>query len=157
MTRLDRWIDSFIMRVRDDPRTVNCKVGPEDDPLITRYFVIPRNRFLNVYLHSFHRSDRGELHDHRMGSISVVLQGRYFEQRFVTHPVEGEKLPLVMVVPVLRLRPVARRATTPHRVLVEDGTTVWSLFIGLPHIRNWGFWHEVRGRAHWYSHEEVGA
>jgi hypothetical protein len=114
MTRLDRWIDSFIRRVRDDPRTVNRKVGPEDDPLITRYFVIPRNRFLNIYLHNFHRSDRGELHDHRMGSISVVLQGRYFEQRFVTHPVEGEKLPLVMVVPVFdcALWPAGRRRRT---------------------------------------------
>jgi hypothetical protein len=159
MTRLDRWIDRFIRRVRDDPRTRMRVIGPVADPLMHRYFVIRRNRWLNIYLHRICRSDIGELHDHRMASISIVLQGRYFEQRFISQPVAGRPLPLTDVVPVERLRPLFRWADTPHRLLLEEGedgkpVAVWSLFIGGPRTRNWGFWSQRFAEAHWFPHEE---
>lgn len=157
MTRLDRWIDRFIRRVRDDPRTRMIPIGPVADPIMYRYYVIRRNRWFNIYLHCICRSDIGELHDHRMTSISVILQGRYFEQRFVTQPVAGQPLPPTDIVPVERLRPVIRCAETPHRLLIEDEKgPVWSLFIGFRHFRNWGFWSERHGVSYWLPHEMAG-
>jgi hypothetical protein len=155
MTRLNRWIDRFICRVRDNPRTCREPIGPVGDPLLYRYYVIPRNRWFNVYLHNLRRSDYGDLHDHRMACISLILQGRYFEQQFVERPVEGEPLPLTTVVPVDRLRPYVRQARAAHRILIEEETIVWSLFIGFPHVRNWGFWQEHSGRAVWMPHQEL--
>lgn len=153
-----QWIDSFIRRVRDTTKPI--PIGPADDPILLRYFVIPRNRFLNVYLHCFLKSDddRG-LHDHRMANISVVLQGHYFEQRFVTKPVPGEPLPMTKQFLVMPMRPCFRRAATPHQVILNQlfgkRVGVWSLFIGFPHIRNWGFWQSINGMACWMPHECV--
>jgi hypothetical protein len=152
MNWLGRKIDGFISRVRDDPSTKSILVGPPDRPYYRRYFVIPRNRYFNVYLHYFMRSDEGELHDHRMANITVVLQGWYYDQRFVTPPVAGQPLPETYISLVERMRPVFRRASTPHRVVFEKHD-VWSLFIGFPHTRNWGFWRSFGGVACWFPHQ----
>lgn len=161
MTRLDRWIDGFIRRIRDDPTIRRSRVGPVDDPFMDRYFVLPRNRVFNIYLHYIHKSDVGELHDHRMASVSVILQGHYYEQRFVSKPVLGSPLPLTTVTLVKRLHPVFRLPSTPHRLLIEwDGETgkpvpAWSLFFGFPHVRNWGFYTEKHGEAQWLPHDRA--
>jgi len=152
MKRIERWIDAGIRRVRDKRRVV--AVGPPHDPLMHRYYVIPRNRFLNVYLHCIHRGDVGDLHDHRMANISIVLQGHYQEERFVRRPVPYGPMPAVRRFEVKRWRPLFRWASTPHRVVL-DGAAVWSLFVGFPHTRNWGFWVERRHVARWIPHERV--
>lgn len=155
MRRLDRWIDRFIRRVRDNPRTRMAPIGPVADPILYRYFVIPRNRLFNIYLHCIHRSDVGDLHDHRMACISVVLQGHYYEERFARRPVPGKPLPVISKFVVEPRRPLFRWARTPHRIVLERDTKdcVWSLFIGFPHTRNWGFWRDVGGKARWLPHE----
>jgi hypothetical protein len=144
-------IDALICWIRD--RVPMIPVGPADDPLLCRFFVIPRNRFFNIYLHCFHRSDEGYLHDHRMASLTVILQGWYYEERFVSRPVAGQPLPAITAAKVRRLR--FRLSRTPHRVLLEPNVTIWSLFIGLPHVREWGFWVERDGAACWVSHSEL--
>jgi hypothetical protein len=158
MRACDRWIDSFIRRVCDNSRTRVCAIGPVVDPIMHRYFVVPRNRFFNIYLHNIHRSDEGGLHDHRMANITIVLQGHYYDQRFETTPVVGKPLPRTVLRLVEPLRPVFRRAAMPHRVILEhsrgESRAFWSLFIGLPHVRNWGFWMEHEGKARWVPHEE---
>lgn len=145
---MNTMIDRFICRVRD--RAPMVPVGPADDPILCRFFVIPRNHFFNVYLHCFHRSDEGYLHDHRMASLTVILQGWYYEERFVSHPVAGQPLPAIARYKVRRLR--FRSPWAAHKIVVEPNITTWSLFIGLPHVRNWGFWTEWDGIARWMPH-----
>lgn len=49
-------------------------------PYLTRWHVLPRNKWLNVYLHRFvHGDDDRALHDHPWHSASLILDGRYIE------------------------------------------------------------------------------
>lgn len=174
MNWLDRKIDDFIRRIRDrDPVGVNPKnpiaiggkkvligdppppgsgsntVGAAfriENPTYWRWFVWPRNPFVNCYLHNFLRDDEEDLHDHRMINISVVLSRiGYKEELFVSKPQAGQPLPDTRMRRVEFLHPRVRFPSTPHRVVLwRDGygkpVPIWSLFIGFPHWRNWGFW-----------------
>jgi hypothetical protein len=153
MNWLDRRIDNFIQAIRDSDR-VPLPIGPADDPTYFRWFVIPRNRWFNVYLHCFRHSDEEHLHDHRMFNISFILQGWYMEERFAWRPVEGLPLPFTRLTTLWSRRPKFRLPSTPHRVVLPSGNTVWSLFIGFPQIRTWGFWLPNNGSARWvpYTH-----
>lgn len=147
-------IDRFIRRASRGKRVL---IGPPDNPLMTRYFVIPRNPVFNVYLHHIHRSDKGDLHDHRGANISVVLRGRYYEQCFASRPVEGGAYPRLRVKIIDRLRPRFRWAGTPHKLILMHGP-VWSLFFKFPHTRNWGFYQkDVFGTLRRVSHESETA
>ena len=97
----------------------------------------PKNRFLNVYIHNFLRSDEERaLHNHPwLWNISLIIRGSYIE-----HMPGGESK--------LRksFRPVFRLGHTPHRVQLlpaSDGKSgvraVWTLFIIGPKVRDWGF------------------
>ena len=130
-------IDRFIRRVsRSKPGEF---IGPLDKPLMTRFYVIPKNPVFNIYLHHIHRSDEGDLHDHRAANISVVLKGRYYEQVFAARPVDGNAYPRLRVTVVDRLQPRFRWAGTPHRLILLHGE-VWSLFFKFPHTQNWNFY-----------------
>jgi len=112
-------------------------IGPIDNPYMTRWFVIPKNRWLNVYIHKFHRSDDDRaLHDHPWWSVGLILRGGYWD-----------------VTPAGRQwigpgRIKVRSAETKHRVELQDGKPSWSLFITGPRIREWGFWCP-QGWRHW--------
>lgn len=112
-------------------------IGDLSDPYLTRWFIIPRNRFLNIYLHRFHRSDDDRaLHDHPWWSVGMVLRGGYWD-----------------VTPLGRkwLRPGAVKVRSPetaHRVELPEGSESWSLFITGPRVREWGF-HCPQGWRHW--------
>src|SRR4051795_6598747 len=55
-------------------------IGGKVNPYLLRWWVIPRNRFFNVYLHKFLRDDDDRaLHDHPWVSLSVILRGGYIE------------------------------------------------------------------------------
>lgn len=55
-------------------------VGDPDDPYMLRWWVIPRNPLLNIYIHKFLRDDDDRaLHDHPWPSLSVLLRGRLRE------------------------------------------------------------------------------
>ena len=155
MKRVERWIDAGIRHVRETVRYKVEPVGPLHDPIMYRYYVIPRNRFLNFYLHYMRRSDVGDLHDHRMANITILLQGHYYEERFVSRPIAGQELPATHKSVVEPRRPLFRWASTPHRIVLGDDAKekVWSLFVGFPHVRNWGFWTTTNDIAHWIPHE----
>ena len=105
-------------------------IGPEDDPYLHRWHVIPRNRFFNIYLHHFYRSDDDRaLHDHPWWNLSILLKGQYDE-----HVPGG----------VIRRRAgtiVGRGAEACHRIALVDGKRVWTLFITGPRTRLWGFYY----------------
>lgn len=105
-------------------------------PYLSRWYLIPRNRWLNVYLHRFDGSDEDRaLHDHPWASLSVMLKGELVE---VT--TQGRR---TIKAGAVRLR----RANFAHR-LEHLGVTTWTLFITGPRIREWGF-HCPKGWRHW--------
>ncbi len=115
-----------------------------------RWYVIPRNRFFNVYLHNFQRSDDPRaLHDHPWWNCSVLLSGNYIE-----HLEDGSKIERKAGCVVFR------KAKTAHRVeLMQDrfGWLIepWSLFITGPRIREWGFLCP-KGWRHWKEFTNYG-
>lgn len=151
-------------------RPPDVVLGELTNPYMLRWWVIPRNPYLNIYLHKFLRSDDDRaLHDHPWASMSILLSGQYNEempadpQKWVE---EGDR----RTVKKLRqpFRPIRRGANAIHRVellpVVEkqqawrwEGNCpsiqvpyekevltglqpTWSLFITGPWRRGWGFW-----------------
>jgi hypothetical protein len=114
-------------------------IGGAARPYLLRWWLIPRNRFMNVYLHNMLRDDDPRaLHDHPWVNVSIVLKGGYFEHR-------QDK-------PTLWRGPgsvVFRRAVAAHRLtLGPGGAPSWSLFITGPTVRQWGFLCP-QGWKHW--------
>jgi len=110
-----------------------------------RWHILPRNRWLNVYLHRFTGSDdERALHCHPWPSVSILLRGNLLE----VMPGKFREIP--------RWVPVLRRANHKHR-LVHWGKPTWTLFITGPRrhfpgtkIPMW-FFHCVNGKKPWYE------
>ncbi|MGF3022666.1 hypothetical protein ACQVP2_07540 [Methylobacterium aquaticum] len=134
-----------------DRRAPDVVIGGEADPYLRRWWVIPRNRRLNIYLHHFCRSDDDRaLHDHPWGNASLLLRGSYRE----IVPVDpanpaGETQTLLREEGAFVLR---RSGEMAHRIdlLRTNGVEqpVWTLFITGPNVRSWGFWCP-KGWVHW--------
>ncbi len=139
------------------PRPADYIIGPKDDPQVLRWWVIPRNRWFNIYLHKFCRSDDDRaLHDHPWHNMSIVLKGEYLE----IMPKTGVQLfhaPNALKAILRRpFRPIIRRAKSPHRVLLlgePNPAPCWSLFITGPVLRIWGF-HCSHGWIAWQQFVE---
>lgn len=157
MTWLEIKIEQFIRHIRDTKPCI--PIGPIDDPTYWRFFAIPRNRFLNIYLHNWHHDDLEHLHDHRAANISFILQGSYYEERFLWQPEEGHSLPPTDIVHRPNHSILFRLPSWPHRVKLprdQEGKPIqsWSLFIKFPDVRQWGFYcpgNEATGSrwVHW--------
>lgn len=102
-------------------------IGGEDSPYLKRWWLIPRNRFFNVYLHQFLKDDDDRaLHDHPWWSVSFLLKGRLRE---ITK--KGVKRPI-------RFLPKFRSAKYAHRLELES-KEAWTIFITGWKSRKWGF------------------
>jgi hypothetical protein len=132
-------------------------IGDPTSPYLRRWWVIPRNRFFNIYLHHICRSDDDRaLHDHPWASCSIILKGGYWE-----HTPDGR----------FWRKPGSvrfRRATAAHRLELSQEsvfvthaaywtkqvervtirTPAWTLFITGPRVREWGFLCP-KGWTHW--------
>lgn len=115
-------------------------IGGIDNPYLLRYYLVPRNPFLNVYLHKFLRSDDDRaLHDHPWHFLSLVLKGGYREHR------EGR--PLTVRSYRQSGSFAFRKAGTLHRVELDTEFVrsanhekpCWTLIVTGPKIRDWGF------------------
>lgn len=114
------------------------KVIGGDDAYLKRWYLIPRNRFLNAYLHVFLRDDDDRAHhDHPWASLSLMLDGRLFEH--VTGGADRFVSPGDLVF---------RRASHAHRLEVRSERPAMTLFITGPRVREWGF-HCPQGWRHW--------
>lgn len=134
-------------------RPVDFYIGGADNPYCQRWWVIPRNRYFNIYLHRFLRDDEDRaLHDHPWDNCSIPLRTGYDEVS--RRGVRRRRL----------FRVYFRRAEMPHRVvLLRDAAGVpiesWSLFVTLWVRREWGF-HCPWGWRHWkefVSERDIGA
>ena len=118
-------------------------IGGPERPYLRRWWVIPRNRWFNIYLHQILRDDEDRaLHDHPWVNCSIPLTAGYIEVRPAVRPDITDQVTAV----VRRVgRPVFRRAVAAHRiVLLRDSAgqpiPCWSLFLTGPVVRTWGFW-----------------
>lgn len=72
-------IRTRLLRIADS-RPPDVVIGGEATPYTRRWWVIPRNRWFNVYLHHFLQSDDDRaLHDHPWWNASLLLSGSYRE------------------------------------------------------------------------------
>lgn len=132
---------SAIRRIADR-RPPDVVIGGHEHPYLPRWYIIPRNRFLNIYLHQFLRSDDDRaLHCHPWANLSVLLEGEYAE-----HTIEqgGVNQKRVVRAGEYRIRWTGRLA---HRIELHNGSC-WTLFVTGPRYREWGF-HCVQGWRHW--------
>lgn len=132
-------------------------IGGAVRPYIRRWWLIPRNRWFNIYVHQILRDDDDRaLHDHPWLNVSIVLRGGYIEvlpdrRRLATPYLRIADMPVVR-----KYRGpgsiVFRRAISAHRLElpVHSGgiTYCWSLFITGPRIREWYF-HCAQGPILW--------
>lgn len=139
---LRRWLLRRCQRVmaRRGPDFI---IGGAADPYLQRWWLLPRNRVVNVYLHRFLRSDDDRaLHDHPWRSVSVVLAGGYLEEL----PADPSR-PAGATVKRTRVagQVTTRGARAAHRVeLMADRQgarqPAVTIFITGPRVREWGFW-----------------
>lgn len=145
-------------------------IGPPDRPYMLRWYLLPRNRWGNVYLHKFIRSDDDRaLHDHPWLSLSIVVSGGYFE---ITQAADGtHERRWYSAGSILFRRPTSR-----HRIELGNEETgrwqweagngdfivaaysprpAWTVFITGPHVRTWGFWCP-RGFVPWMEFVKPG-
>lgn len=114
----------------------------ENEPYLTRYYLFLKERKwfpFNIFLHKFHKGDPDDLHDHPWPYITIILKGGYWE-----HQPTGERR--------WRAPGTIRFAGSRslHRVELEPGTDVFTLFIPGPVIREWGFMKQ----GQWVQHEK---
>jgi hypothetical protein len=131
-------------------------IGEGSNPYLLRWWIIPRNRFFNIYLHKICRSDDDRaLHDHPWWNISIILKGGYWEVKPYAYHADGRAYGHAMPRWRGRGAIVFRRAEAAHRLQLSDGELwdsepipCWSLFITGPRVREWGF-HCPQGWRHW--------
>lgn len=125
-------------------------IGGADNPYMRRWWVIPRNRLFNVYLHNILRDDDDRaLHDHPWANCSIPLRAGFLEVVPNGSP-ETEWQRVVRRYPFV---PVLRRSVAAHRLVLRRDAygrviPAWSLFITGPKVRSWGFWCPF-GWRHW--------
>jgi len=112
-----------------------------NEPYLTRYYLFLKERKwfpFNIFLHNFHKGDLDDLHDHPWPFITFIIKGGYWE-----HTPNGR---FWRGAGTLRLA----SCYSLHRVELEPGVDVWTLFIPGPKLRDWGF---LR-KGEWIQHEQ---
>lgn len=153
-----RWV--IAKAAKRDPDVL---IGGRENPYLLRWWLIPRNRWFNVYLHQFKRSDDDRaLHDHSWINASIVLTEPGYTEVSPLCPREMKRKAGVFTTMVKRTaRPagsiVVRRATAAHRLELHRDSggeiSIWSLFLTLRVKRTWGFWCP-RGWRKWHEFVE---
>jgi hypothetical protein len=119
-------------------------IGGVDDPYLLRWFVIPRNHVLNIYVHKFMRSDDDRaLHDHPWWFVSIMLRGSYIE-----HTPKGSALRKAPSIAFRKAEHIHRVQLIPQRSNVLRETPCWTLIVTGRKARHWGF-HCPKGFVPW--------
>lgn len=96
-----------------------------DVDYMDRWYIIPRNRFFNVYFHYFYGSDAPTPHDHPWLSMGWILDGQYTE-----HTPKGDFIRKAGDI-------TFRLPRSLHWIEIDQ--PVFTLFITGPRVRRWGF------------------
>lgn len=137
LARFLKW--SIADRITRDP---DHRIGEPDDWYMLRWYIVPRNRWFNIYLHRILRSDDDRaLHDHPWWSLSIMLAGGMKEITALAPDIFETR-----VIPVGTI--IVRDTAMAHRLEVLDDVIATTLFITGPRIREWGFYCP-QGWRHW--------
>ena len=131
-----------------EKREPDFVIGGAERPYLRRWWLIPRNRWFNIYLHEFLRSDDDRaLHDHPWANCSILLRGSYVEHTIAAGGIERRN---ELRAGDWRLRLTGRIA---HRVELHESESgplaCWTLFVTGPRYREWGFHCPSAGWVHW--------
>src|ERR1700722_14934819 len=89
--RIPRWLVTYLDTLSESQpdeiiaqgerwRKTSGSASKLNQPFLRRWFVIPKNRWLNIYYHNFVRSDDDRaLHDHPWANLSHLVHGAYIE------------------------------------------------------------------------------
>lgn len=137
-------------------RAPDFVIGKPGSAYMNRWWVIPRNRWFNLYLHEILRSDDDRaLHDHPWVNCSIVLKGGYFEVVPDYRPSFSFPVPPTRDLWRGPGSLVLRRPTAAHRLVIGAEGPCWSLFVTGPNVRDWGFWCP-KGWKKWTDFVDVG-
>ena len=104
-------------------------IGDPQRPYLLRWYLIPRNKRFNLYLHKFLRDDDDRaLHDHPWWFVSLVIRGAYQEM------LDGGRSV------VRRAGSVGFRAAEHRHRVVLLRVPTWTIVLTGPVARDWGFW-----------------
>ena len=150
----NRLFNALFRRVvlRRDPDFIVGADNP-DGAYLRRWWLIPRNRVFNVYLHCFLRDDDDRaLHDHPWPWLSFLLCGSYIEHTIDAGGIHHRALRDAGSIKISG----PRRA---HRIELIHFTTLnnairrphqcWTIFITGPRLRDWGFHCPQQGWIPW--------
>lgn len=150
---LPNWFKN-LLKLRWNPEP-DFAVEQNDAPYIVRWWVIPRNRFFNIWVHKIYQSDTDEgMHDHPWHNFTFILKGAYDEimltySKNLIHSYSDQMNFYDCersLIERKRFNFVFRNAREPHRLIVKSPVT--TLFITGPVVREWGF-HCKNGWVHW--------
>ena len=126
-------------------------IGGHERPYLRRHWLLPRNRFFNVYVHEFLRSDDDRaLHDHPwLFNASWIIDGNYIE--WVPGSGCSYEHPEFKFLRSGDFK--FRWGNAPHRVQLHSSPPqgerpCWTVFITGPRVRQWGFFCP-QGWMHW--------
>lgn len=118
-------------------RPPDLVIGPPEAPVRLRWHVIPRNSFLNIYIHqSFRSEDDRALHDHPYANFSYILDGEYIE-----HTIEAGGVNKTHSIQQRSIHLPTCESSAPHRdhryyqtllVLVHHRTPCSGMGLSLP-------------------------
>ncbi len=111
-------------------------IGGADRPYLLRWYLVPNNRLVGIYLHKFLRDDDDRaLHDHPWNFVSILFGGSYDE-----HTTDG-------IVTRQAFSIAFRPAHHRHRIELKT-KHCWTVIIRGRIVRDWGFWCP-KGFVHW--------
>lgn len=122
------------------------------DDYMNRWWVAPYEdgKPVGIRVHHILRSDTDDvMHDHPWSSISIPLDGGYWEQM----PLDQGQPPALDAEHFVKVwrapgSIVSRKATDRHRIILPADQTCWSLFIMGPREQDWGFY-TPDGKVYW--------
>jgi hypothetical protein len=145
--------------VAKSSREPNFCVGPKNDPYMKRWRVLPKNPFMNIYIHQFmHDDDDRALHDHPWASLSMLLGPHPLSEIYIV-PEVYKKMQDLGYVPDTFQRELEvgswnyRRPKFAHRIVIYKPGT-YTLFLIGPRVREWGFYCP-KGWKHWKKYSSV--
>lgn len=166
-----RWLAEKILPIckraaKKRPPDFTIIRGSDATIYMERWWLIPRNRFFNVYLHHMLGDDDAVMHDHMYSSLSLVLTDGLSEVYcedprqlyLLEHDRQNPGVEFLRRVYLTRKRTFAagdvvyRSRHFAHQLLVRS--PAWTLFVTGPKLKEWGFWCP-RGWKHFRDYVRV--
>lgn len=125
----------FIRYAARRPADEIITANNQGSPYMHRWCLIPKNRFINVYLHRFLGPDQRVMHDHPWISLAYMLEG-YFDETYARLRKHG---PHYKAERRIHKGQWTYRSSRFLHYLTPSPSGAWSIFMTGPTIRKWGF------------------